>query len=96
MSSEMKNNDGILPTTDLCYFCVSCSHPIKTWGTCGLCSSLQHAAHYQKLQRIEAVAKELVKIPCHCDYCWTSRGGHCPRGCTWEDLEPLREVLGIK
>lgn len=39
--------------------------------------------------------RELISIPCHCNYCWTRRGMHDPQGCTWEDCKDLREAFEI-
>lgn len=51
----------------------------------------QHAAY---LQRVHDVASELIaNVRCVCHECWTERGRHDPKGCTWEDISELRAAV---
>ncbi len=50
-------------------------------------------AEVARLRVIVSAAEDLVSYPCHCDYCWTSRGRHAPQGCTFEDAADLRQAL---
>lgn len=46
---------------------------------------------------LRAVVKEAIllvrAIRCNCHECWTDRGRHDPKGCAWDDIDDLREVV---
>lgn len=44
-------------------------------------------------QPLYEAANELAEVKCHCDYAWTSRGRHDPRGCVYEATSELRQAL---
>jgi len=47
-------------------------------------------------QRVLDTARRLVAdTRCHCHECWTGRGRHDPRGCTWEDIAELRAAVEL-
>jgi len=48
------------------------------------------------LAQVVGVARELAaNVRCHCNPCWTERGRHDPKGCTWEDIADLRAAVNV-
>lgn len=49
------------------------------------------------VHELREVVREAVlcvrSIRCVCDECWTGRERHDPKGCTWKDIEDLREKV---
>jgi hypothetical protein len=51
-------------------------------------------AHAQAYDAVVTIARELVaNVRCACHECWTGRDRHDPKGCTWEDIEGLRNAV---